>query len=67
MYIILSPSKSQDFSRNFELDLDFKKTDFLKETKELHKILKNLSEKDLEKLMKISPKLSRLNFERFQK
>ena len=67
MYIILSPSKSQNFSRNFEENLDFKKTEFLKETKSLHTILKNLSEKDLEKLMKISPKLAGLNFGRFQK
>lgn len=67
MYVILSPSKSQDFSRDFDLSLDFKKTEFLDETRKLHTIMKEKSKSDLEKLMKISPKLAELNFNRFQK
>lgn len=66
MYIILSPSKSQDFSRNFNLDLDFKKTEFLKETKEIHSVMNKISKDNLAKLMKISSKLAELNFSRFQ-
>ncbi len=71
MFIVISPSKSQDFER-FEKNggkivLDnFSISEFLSETTKLSKILKKYKKKDLEKIMKISPKLAELNFKRFQ-
>lgn len=72
MQIIISPSKTQDFTRDFSEKLngkigDFSVSEFNKETKKLAKLFKKFSQKDLEKMMKISPKLAELNFERFAK
>jgi cytoplasmic iron level regulating protein YaaA (DUF328/UPF0246 family) len=75
MQIIISPSKSQDFTRDFSIEKSggvvseklFSVCEFNEETKKLSKITKSLSKKDLERIMKISQKLSELNFERFQR
>ena len=65
MLILLSPSKTQDFT-SAPLIYDFKNSEFLAETENLAKIMRKFSAKNLGKLMKISPKLSELNFQRFQ-
>ena len=65
MLIILSPAKSL----NFEAKTPAVKTtipNFLSESKTLVDKLKKLSGPDIEKLMKISPKLAELNWQRFQ-
>ena len=65
MLIILSPAKSL----NFEAKIPTVKTtipNFLSESKILVDKLKKLSGPDIEKLMKISPKLAELNWQRFQ-
>ena len=65
MLIILSPAKSL----NFETKIPAVKTTipkFLNDSKILADQLKKLSVLDLEKLMKISPKLAELNQQRFQ-
>ena len=75
MFIIISPSKTQDFSKDFSKEIsggkiseaDFSTSVFNSETKKIAKITKNISVKDLEKIMNISSKLAKLNFERFQK
>lgn len=75
MQIIISPSKTQDFRRDFSNEFlggkiseaDFSISFFNEETKKLSKIMKKFSVKDLEKMMNISSKLAELNFERFQK
>jgi len=63
--ILLSPSKTMDFSapclvKNYTIPA------FIKESQELIDILKELSEKDLIHLMKISPALASLNRKRFR-
>jgi len=70
MYTILSPSKTQDFQRGLIMpggsaDL-CRVSEWNEQTKELAQIMKEFSATDLEKMMKISPKLAQLNFERFQ-
>ena len=65
MLILLSPAKSL----NFETPIPpIKPTipTFLQDSKKLVDNLKKLSAADLEKLMKISPKLAELNAQRFQ-
>lgn len=67
MYILLSPAKSLDFSREVSaLPTLAHKPAFTKQTARLHKVLKELSEAEIAKLMHISPKLASLNYERFQ-
>lgn len=69
MYIVISPSKTQDFSRDFSKSISpdfFSSLHFLRETKKLSTIAKQLSAEELGKMMKLSPKLSELNFSRFQ-
>ena len=64
MLAIISPSKTQDFSPcgiNF-----FTQTRQLDHTQELVKILKNKTQRQISKLMSLSEKLSKLNFDRFQ-
>lgn len=66
MLILLSPAKSL----NFEAPIPQVKSTlpaFTNETLKLVSNFKKLSVKDLEKLMKISPKLAELNHTRFQK
>lgn len=63
--MIISPAKSLDFETPAQTK---KHTDpiFADETKKLLAEMKKLSPKQLGKLMDISPKLSELNYERFQ-
>lgn len=65
MFILLSPSKTQDFSEYKNL---YKSSNlpFKNETNILANIIKKFSIENLSKLMKISPKISKLNYDRFQ-
>lgn len=65
MLILISPSKSLDFSNNNKTEIN-SKAKFTYQSEELINILKQLSTEDISKLMKISPKLSQLNYERYQ-
>ena len=65
MKIIISPAKSLDFESNSKTDV-FSQPSFQKESSLLNKKLKNLSKKKLGDLMKISPALADLNYERNQ-
>jgi cytoplasmic iron level regulating protein YaaA (DUF328/UPF0246 family) len=65
MKLVLSPAKSL----NFESKLPTSKTSescFLKESERLNRLLKKKSARSLSKLMKISPALGQLNYERNQ-
>ncbi len=65
MLSIISPSKTLDFNCR-----PFPRTSapfFADQIRELLGHMRNLSQTDLEQLMKISPKLGKLNHERFQK
>lgn len=65
MKILLSPAKKLDFSKspviNYENDCFFSK-----KTERLQKSLKKFSSKKIGALMKLSPQLSDLNYNRFQ-
>ena len=64
MLAIISPSKTQDFSL---CDINsFTQSRQLSHTQELVNILKNKTQRQISKLMSLSEKLSKLNFERFQ-
>ena len=64
MLAIISPSKTQDFSL---CDINsFTQARQLAHTQELVKILKNKTQRQISKLMSLSEKLSKLNFDRFQ-
>ena len=64
MLAIISPSKTQDFS---QCDINsFTQTRQLVHTQVLVKILKNKTQRQISKLMSLSEKLSKLNFDRFQ-
>jgi cytoplasmic iron level regulating protein YaaA (DUF328/UPF0246 family) len=65
MIIVISPAKTLDFSKSNET-LPMTKPKFIDEAKELVQELKGYDAFSLEKLMKISPKLAKLNNERFQ-
>ena len=65
MKIIISPAKSLDFEINAKTNV-FTQPSFLKESSLLNKKLKNLSKKKLGDLMKISPALADLNYDRNQ-
>ena len=63
MKIVISPAKSL----NFESELSttqFTQPSFLKESRQVHKVLKQQSPKDLSDLMSISDKLADLNWQR---
>ena len=64
MLAIISPSKTQDFSL-CEIN-SFTQTRQLGHTHELVNILKNKTQSQISKLMSLSEKLSKLNFDRFQ-
>jgi len=67
MYILLSPAKSLDFTRDFPAAPHGAVVPrFNTQTKALHNVLKALSAKEIADLMHISPKLAQLNYERFQ-
>lgn len=65
MIVVISPAKTLDFDKVNEM-LPMTEPDFLDEAKELVEELKEYDAFSLEKLMKISPKLAKLNNERFQ-
>ena len=65
MLAIISPSKTQDFS---QCDVNFySQTRHLENSSELVNVLKKKSQSQISKLMSLSEKLSKLNFDRFQK
>ncbi|MEK6733552.1 MAG: YaaA family protein, partial [Pseudomonadota bacterium] len=66
MLILISPAKTLDFSNN---ELESKAVSnpvFLKEAEQLVTILKKYSIEDIASLMKLSPALSKLNYDRFK-
>ena len=64
MIIIISPSKTQDFSSDPNTQISYPQQ--LKQSLKLINILTKLSPEELAVLMKISKKLSLLNWQRFQ-
>lgn len=65
MLALVSPAKKMDFESECSTEV-VTKPRFLRETKDLIKITKDLSTSDLQGLMKISEKLAILNYDRFQ-
>jgi len=65
MKIIISPAKSLDFESSSKTNV-FSQPSFQKESSLLNNRLKKLSKKKLSDLMKISPALANLNYERNQ-
>jgi cytoplasmic iron level regulating protein YaaA (DUF328/UPF0246 family) len=63
MKIVISPAKSLDFEKTLPNNL-FTKPVYLKQTKEIVKVLKKLNPKDLSELMHISDALAQLNWQR---
>lgn len=65
MLIIISPAKKLDFESTSPVD-DFTNGPFLKESKQLIKVLKEKTPDDIKKLMKLSDTLAKLNCDRYQ-
>ncbi|WP_291100107.1 MULTISPECIES: peroxide stress protein YaaA [unclassified Flavobacterium] len=65
MKIVLSPAKSLNFEKTLPT-AKFSEALFLKEARQVHKVLKQKSPKDLSELMDISDKLADLNWQRNQ-
>ena len=65
MKIVLSPAKSLNFEKALPT-LNFSESLFLKESRLVHKVLKQKSPKELSELMDISDKLADLNWQRNQ-
>jgi len=65
MKLVISPAKSLDFQRDLPTTITTESC-FLKESERLNKLLKKKSARSLSKLMKISPALGHLNYERNQ-
>jgi len=65
MIIVISPAKSLDLESKFDVS-DHSTPEFSDEITNIRENMAKLSAADLGKLMKISPKLSDLNFERYQ-
>lgn len=63
MKILLSPAKSLDYETALPID-KYTQPKFTKEAEELNNRLKELSKKEFSSLMKISDKLTNLNYER---
>ena len=67
MYTIISPAKSQDFSRDFSsISGPGHAPKYTAQTEQLACILKEKSAEEIASLMSISPALAELNFNRFQ-
>ena len=64
MLVVVSPAKKLDMSPKAE-NLETSEPIFSDDVDKLAKVAANLSEKNLQDLMKISPSLARLNKERF--
>lgn len=67
MIVILSPAKKMDFTSEIDLSLQHSVSEYLNESEKLISVLKKMSVVEIGSLMKLSPKLADLNFERFQK
>jgi len=65
MKIVISPAKSLDFESKLPTE-KYSEASFLKEAKNINGLLKKQSPNELSKLMKISDKLSELNWQRNQ-
>jgi uncharacterized protein len=65
MLIVISPSKTLDFESPVNIS-EYSNAEFGREANELAAILKKHSLQKLSALMGISPKLARLNYERYQ-
>ena len=65
MKIILSPAKSLNFEKKLPIQ-NFSESLFLKESRQVHKVLKQKSPAALSELMDISDKLAELNWQRNQ-
>ncbi|HWS60372.1 MAG TPA: peroxide stress protein YaaA [Flavobacterium sp.] len=65
MKIILSPAKSLNFEKKLPIQ-NFSESLFLKESRQVHKVLKQKSPAALSELMNISDKLAELNWQRNQ-
>ena len=65
MLIIISPAKSQDFTKTIKHDVT-STHEFRDETWELVKQYRKLSQSQMQDLMKISNKLAKLNYQRYQ-
>jgi cytoplasmic iron level regulating protein YaaA (DUF328/UPF0246 family) len=65
MKIVISPAKSLDFETPLPTD-SYSEASFLKQSRQVHSVLKTLSPKELSGLMDISHKLADLNWQRNQ-
>jgi cytoplasmic iron level regulating protein YaaA (DUF328/UPF0246 family) len=65
MKIVISPAKSLDFETPLPTD-SYSEVSFLKQSRQVHSVLKTLSPKELSGLMDISDKLADLNWQRNQ-
>jgi cytoplasmic iron level regulating protein YaaA (DUF328/UPF0246 family) len=65
MKIVISPAKSLNFEKGLPTTT-FSESLFLKESRQVHKVLKQKSPKELSGLMDISDKLAELNWQRNQ-
>lgn len=65
MKIVISPAKSLNFEQELPTQ-KFSESSFLKESRQIHKVLKQQSPKELSELMSISDKLADLNWQRNQ-
>ncbi len=65
MKIVISPAKSLNFETPLPVK-EYSEASFLKEARQVHKVLKTLSPKELSSLMDISDKLADLNWQRNQ-
>lgn len=65
MLILLSPSKSMDFAKWSDLDY-ITQARFLHSAESLNAVLKEMSPTQLEKVLKVSPKLAASSYERIQ-
>jgi len=65
MKIVISPAKSLNFEQELPTQ-KFSEPSFLKESRQVHKVLKQQSPKELSELMSISDKLADLNWQRNQ-
>lgn len=66
MLLLISPAKTLDFETP-AITTEFSQPDFLKQSRQLVKELRDLSPIDISTLMSISDKLGELNFHRFAK
>ncbi len=65
MKVVISPAKSLDYSTDLPLTT-FTKPAFLKQSKEINTVLKDLTPNELKDLMSVSDKLAELNWKRNQ-